>query len=394
VAGEVRRRIAAAAPAIRPGARIAIAAGSRGIANLPAILRATVEGVRALGGEPFVVPAMGSPGGGTAEGQRELLAGRGVTEASVGSPIRSCMEVAELPVPPDAGYRLFMDRMASESDGVIVVNRVKPHTDFHGRYESGLVKMAVIGLGKTEQALEMHRHGVRGLVELLPRAGAHLLATGRVILGVAIVENAYDETMAVEALGPAEILEREPALLDLARSHMPRLPTDELDLLIVDRMGKEISGTGMDTNILGRIGIPGQPDALRPRISMVVVTDLTEASHGNATGMGLADLTTRRMLGKVDFESTNTNVATTGFLGRAKVPMVARHAREAVEWALRSCGPGVVGRERVVRILDTLHLEELYASPAVVAELAGRGEVEVVGELEECFDEGGELRPF
>jgi uncharacterized protein (DUF362 family) len=392
VGGEVRRRIAAAAPAIRPGARIAVAAGSRGIANLPLILRATVESVRELGGEPFVVPAMGSHGGGTAEGQRELLAGLGVTEESLGCPIRSCMEVVELPAPPGAEFRLFMDRLASESDGVIVVNRVKPHTDFHAAFESGLVKMAVIGLGKTEQAAEMHRHGVRGLVDLLPRAGAHLLATGRVVLGVAIVENAYDETMAVEALGPAEILAREPALLDLARTHMPRLPTDELDLLIVDRMGKEISGTGMDTNILGRIGIPGQPNAPRPRISMVVVTDLTDASHGNATGMGLADLTTRRMLEKIDFESTNTNVATTGFLERAKVPMVARNAREAVEWALRACGPGVVGRERVVRIRDTLHLEDLHVSPAVAAELAGRGEVEVVGEPVGCFDEGGELR--
>jgi hypothetical protein len=159
-------------------------------------------------------------------------------------------------------------------------------------------------------------------------------------------------------------------------------------------MGKEISGTGMDTNILGRIGIPGQPDALRPRVSMVVVTDLTDASHGNATGMGLADLTTRRMFAKIDFESTNTNVATTGFLGRAKVPMVARNAREAVEWALRACGPGVVGREWVVRIRDTLHLEDLHVSPAVAAELAGRGEVEVVGEPVGCFDEGGELREF
>jgi hypothetical protein len=394
VEGEVRRRVTAAAPAIRPGARIAVAAGSRGIANLPLILRATVESVRALGGEPFVVPAMGSHGGGTAEGQREVLAGLGVTEASVGCAVRSCMEVAELPAPPGAEFRLFMDRLAAESDGVIVVNRVKPHTDFHDRYESGLVKMAVIGLGKREQALEMHRHGVRGLVELLPRAGAHLLATGRVILGVAIVENAYDETMAVEALGPAEILAREPALLELARAHMPRLPTDELDLLIVDRMGKEISGTGMDTNILGRIGIVGQPDPPRPRISMVVVTDLTEATHGNATGMGLADLTTRRMFEKIDFESTNTNVATSGFLGRAKVPMVARNAREAVEWALRACGPGAVGRKRVARIRDTLHLEDLCVSPAVAAELAGRGEVEVVGDPVGLFDEGGELRPF
>lgn len=394
VEGELRRQFTAAKPPIRPGARIAIAAGSRGIANLPRILRTTADAVRALGGEPFIVPAMGSHGGGTAAGQRDLLAGLGVTEAGVGCPIRSCMDVVEVPGAGGAGYRVFMDRLAFESDGVVIVNRIKPHTDFHARHESGLVKMAVIGLGKKAQAVEMHRHGVAGLVDLLPRAGAQILATGRIILGIAIVENAYDETMAIEALTPDCILQREPELLTLARDNMPRLPTDDLDLLIVDRMGKEISGVGMDSNIIGRIRIPGQPEPLRPRISMIVVTDLTAASHGNATGMGLADLTTRQMFDRIDLDSTNTNVATSGFLERGKVPMIARNAREAAVWALRACGPKVVGRERVVRILDTLHLEELYASPAVCAELAGRGDFEVLGAPEPCFQETGELRPF
>jgi uncharacterized protein (DUF362 family) len=393
VEGEVRRAVGAALR-IRPGARIAIAAGSRGIANLPAIVRATVAGVRALGGEPFVVPAMGSHGGATAEGQAELLADLGVTEAAIECPIRSSMEVVEVPGTGAPEFRVFMDRLAYASDGVIVINRIKPHTDFHARFESGLVKMAVIGLGKRAQAEEMHRHGVAGLVDLLPRAGAQLLATGKVLLGLAIVENAYDETMTVEALTPERIMEREPELLDLARANMPRLPTDELDLLIVDRMGKEISGVGMDSNIIGRIRIPGQPEPSSPRIAKILVTDLTPGGHGNATGMGLADLTTRRMFEKIDFESTNTNVATSGFLERGKVPMVARTAREAAIWALRSCGPRIAGRERIVRILDTLHLEELYLSPAVLSEIDRSGGVEVMGSPVECFDEGGELREF
>jgi hypothetical protein len=379
---------------VAPGARIAIAAGSRGIANLVEILRATAEAVRGLGGEPFLVPAMGSHGGATAEGQVELLSGLGVTERAVGCPIRSSMEVVEVPGTGTSEYRVYMDHLAFESDGVIVVNRIKPHTDFHGRYESGLVKMAVIGLGKRAQAEEMHRWGVRGLTELLPSAAAQLFEVGKILLGIGIVENAYDETMAVETLIPQRILAREPELLDLARANMPRLPTDELDLLIVDRMGKEISGTGLDSKVIGRMRIPGQPEPASPRVARILVADMTPFGHGNATGMGLADITTRRLFDKIDFESTNTNVATTGFLERAKVPMVARTAREGAEWALRSCGPSIVGRERVARILDTLHLEEVYVSRAVLAELEGREGVDVVGEEEECFGGDGELRGF
>jgi hypothetical protein len=394
VAGAVGAGVSESGVRVRPGSRIAIAAGSRGIANLAEILRATAEAVRGLGGEPFLVPAMGSHGGATAEGQVELLAGLGVTEQSVGCPIRSSMEVVEVPGTGTAEYRVYMDRLAYESDGVIVVNRIKPHTDFHGRYESGLVKMAVIGLGKRAQAEEMHRWGVRGLTELLPSAATQLFGAGKILLGIGIVENAYDETMAIEALTPQRIMEREPELLELARAHMPRLPVEELDLLVVDRMGKEISGTGMDSKVIGRMRIPGQPEPPSPRVARILVADMTPFGHGNATGMGLADVTTRRLFDRIDFESTNTNVATTGFLGRAKVPMVARNAREAVEWALRACGPEVVGRERVVRIRDTLHLEDLYLSPALVAEVAGRGDVEVVGPAVECFDEGGELREF
>jgi hypothetical protein len=379
---------------LQPGARVAIAVGSRGIANLGRIVRATAACVRGLGGEPFVVPAMGSHGGATAEGQRQVLAGYGVTEGAVGCPIRASMEVVELPGAGDAEYRLYMDRLAHEADGVILINRIKPHTDFHDRYESGLVKMAVIGLGKEAQAAEMHSHGVRGLTELVPRAAAQLLASGRILLGIAIVENAYDETMLVDAIEPQRLMQREPELLALARANMPRLPVDRLDVLIVDRMGKDISGVGIDTNIIGRMRIRGQPEPDRPDIAMIVVTDLTAGSHGNAAGMGLADITTRRMFDKIDFGVTNTNVVTSGFLERARMPVVADTEAQAVEWALRGCGPIRQGEERVIRIRDTLHLDELYVSHAVLAEIAGMAGLEVIEPLTGCFDGRGNLRSF
>ena len=378
---------------LRPGARIAIAVGSRGIANLAGIVRAAADCVRGLGGEPFVVPAMGSHGGATGEGQREILADYGITAAGVGCLVHSSMEVVEL---PGAGgeYRLYMDRLAYESDGVILINRIKPHTDFHDRYESGLVKMAVIGLGKAVQAAEMHRHGIRGLTRLVPRAGAQLLASGKILLGIGIVENAYDETMVLEAIEPERILEREPELLAIARANMPRLPVDRLDVLLVDRMGKDISGVGIDTNIIGRMRIRGQPEPERPDIAMIVVTDLTDGSHGNAAGMGLADIATRRFFDKVDFAATNTNVATSGFMERARLPMVAESDAQALEWALRGCGPIPPGEERVIRIRDTLHLDELHVSSAVLADLAGLDHVQRIGEPAECLDERGDLRPF
>jgi hypothetical protein len=379
---------------LAPGARVAIAVGSRGIANVDRIVRATVECVRAQGGEPFVVPAMGSHGGGTAEGQAEVLAGYGVTEAGVGCPIRSSMEVVELPGAGEPEYRVFMDRLAYASDGVIVVNRIKPHTDFHDRYESGLVKMSVIGLGKTPQAEEMHHYRIRGLTQLVPRAAKQVLASGKILLGLGVVENAYDETMVVEAIEPDRIMEREPELLDIARANMPRLPVDQLDVLIVDRMGKDISGVGIDTNIIGRIRIPGQPEPERPLISMIVVTDLTDGSHGNATGMGLADLTTRRFLDKVNFPVTNTNVATSSFLDRARLPMVAESDQQAVEWAIRGSGPLTPEEERIIRIRDTLHLDEIYVSRAVLAEIEGEAHIEVIGEPVDCFDGQGRLAPF
>ena len=389
----VSMQLAAVRAAIRPGASIAIAAGSRGVANIARIVKATVDFVRNANARPFIVPAMGSHGGATAEGQTELLASYGITEQTMGCPLRATMDVVELPN-EGLATKLFMDRFAWESDGVIVVNRIKPHTDFHGDFESGLVKMAVIGLGKERQAFEMHSFGVAGLRDLVPQAAKRLLATGKILAGIGIVENAYDETALVEAVPAAKILTREPQLLVLAKQNMPSLPADELDLLIVDRLGKNISGTGMDTNIIGRMHIVDEPEPASPRIKMIVVTNLTDESHGNATGMGFADVVTQRLRGKINFPVTYKNARTAGFPDRAKLPLVADTDREAIDIALRAAGCRGISEARVVRIIDTLHLEELLVSDAALAALRGAPNIEVVGDRHEVCDAAGMLRSF
>ena len=393
IEGTVTAQLAGMCAQIRPGASIAIGAGSRGIANIARVVRATAAFLRDRGAKPFIVPAMGSHGGATAEGQAALLASYGITESAMGCPVRATMDVVQL---PNDGLptRLFMDRFAWESDGVIVINRIKPHTDFHGPFESGLAKMIVIGLGKERQAFEMHSYGVHGLRDLVPKAAEQILTTGKIIGGLALVENAYDETMHIEAVPAGDILKREPEILALARENMPRLPVDDLDVLIVDQLGKNISGTGMDTNIIGRIRILGQPEPEAPRIKMIVVSDLTEESHGNATGVGFADVTTRRLQEKIDFEVTYKNVITAGFPERAKLPVVAASDREALDIALRCAGCRDVSRARVLRIRDTLHLDELLASDAVVEELRGRTNIEVAGGRTEVCAPAGPFQPL
>lgn len=345
--------------------RIAIAVGSRGIANLPEIVRGVVGWVRGQGAEPFLVPAMGSHGGATAAGQRKILEGFGLTG------INSSMEVVEL------GPNAFMDRLAHESDGVIVINRIKPHTSFHGRYESGLMKMIAIGLGKHAGAAAIHKLGIPGLRETMPQVARHLLATGKILFGVGIVENAYDETLALEVIPGNEIPEREPALLQLARVNMPALPTDSLDLLIVDELGKTISGTGMDTNVIGRLRIAGEAEPVCPKIGKIFVRELVGDS---AYGVGLADVTTRQLVEKADWNVTRVNAETSGFGLRANIPHVTTTDDEAVEWALRSrlkTAPTDGGR--IVRIQNTLHLENLIVSEPVCQEIAGRDTIEVLG---------------
>lgn len=386
----LRAQLRALDDRVTRGARIAIAAGSRGIDNLAMVVRELSDYVKARGAHPFVVPAMGSHGGATAEGQADILKSYGVSEQAIGVPIRSSMDVVELPR-GELSFRIFMDRQVYESDGAILVNRIKPHTDFHGRYESGLMKMALIGLGKLEGARAVHDFGVYGLRELIAPGAAQVLAAGKILAGVGLVENAFHQTQHVEVLPAEAIAREEPRLLELARRSMPRLPTRDVDVLIVDRMGKDISGVGIDPNITGRIGVAGEHDADAPHVAAMMVCDLTEGTHGNAIGVGLADVITRRLFEKIDYGATYGNVITSSFLERGKIPVVAETDREAFAIAVRSCGHLPEGRERIVRILDTLHLDEIYASRSIVDELQ---DVEVIGSETALFDERACLMPF
>jgi len=284
-----------------------------------------------------------------------------------------------------------MDRLAWQSDGVVLVNRIKPHTDYRGRYESGLVKMAVIGLGKHAQALAIHRLGVPGLRDTMPRAARAVFATGKVLAGVAIVEDAYDNTMAVRALPAEAIMDQEPALLELANSNMARLPLERIDVLVVDRIGKDISGVGMDPNVIGRMAIRGEPEFDSPRIRAIVARDLTEGSHGNALGIGLADVITRRLYDKIDYGPMYENVFTSTFLERAKVPVVAESDAEALAYAFRAAWVTDPDSERIVRIADTAHLSTLYMSAAAVEGVGGTAAIERTGETVSLLAAGGDM---
>jgi hypothetical protein len=379
---------------IEPGAEVAITAGSRGIAGIDNVLRSLVEILKNAGAKPFLVPAMGSHGGATAEGQVEILRSLGVTEESVGAPIRSSMEVVEIGE-TESGVPIFMDRIASEADGVVVVGRIKQHTDFRSGVESGLLKMASIGLGKHAQALALHAYGVKGIRDYMVEAGGAVFASGKVLFGVGIVENAYEETAVVEAIPPERVVERERELLKESAKLMPKLPVSEIDVLFVDELGKNFSGTGMDTNVVGRFRILGVEEPESPDVKYLIVGDVSEASHGNALGVGLADFTTRRLFEKIDHEAMNQNVLTSTFVERAKIPMVMQNDREALEAAVR-CNWGVEPEStRFVRIPNTLHLRYAYLSENLLEEALANGNVEVVEEAAElAFDESGNLASF
>jgi Lactate racemase N-terminal domain len=378
---------------IPPDARIAIAVGSRGIDNLQSIVKEVVAYVQGRGARPFIVPAMGSHGGATAEGQTEVLRSYGVSEETVQAPVHATMGVVDLHE-GDLPFRVYIDRNAFESAGVILINRIKPHTDFHGRYESGLMKMALIGLGKQEGALAIHQFGVYGLREFIEPGARRVLASGKILGGVALVEDAYHRTMCVKVLKTDEIPDGESRLLALARANMPALPAKTIDVLVVDRMGKDISGVGMDPNITGRFGVNGEHDTTGPQIGAMIVCDLTDQSRGNAIGVGLADIITQRLYDKIERQATYANVITSSFLERGKIPVAAPTDRDAFAVACRSCAQPANGRARIVRILDTLHLEDVYVSPAVLDELRDATAIEVIERDVEMFDASGSLRPF
>ena len=379
---------------IEPGMQVAITAGSRGISGIDNILRSLVQILKDTGATPFIIPAMGSHGGATAEGQVEILSSLGVTEESVGAEIRSSMEVVELGE-TESGVPVYMDRIASEADGVVIVGRIKQHTDFRSDVESGLLKMSAIGLGKHAQALALHAHGVEGIRDYMVEAGKKVFESGKVLFGIGIVENAYEETAMVEAIPPERVVEREAELLKESAKLMPKLPVSDMDVLFVDELGKNFSGTGMDTNVVGRFRILGVEDPESPEAKYLIVSDVSEASHGNALGVGLADFTTQRLFEKIDYKAMYQNVLTSTFPERAKIPMILASDREALEAAIR-CNWGIEPEDtRFVRIPNTLHLRYAYLSENLLDEAIANGNVEVVGDAAEMeFDEDGYFTSF
>lgn len=381
---------------VSPHERVAITAGSRGIANMPLILRTCGEAIREVSGDPFIVPAMGSHGGATADGQRDVLTGYGITRESVGMPIVSSMEVQELGCMDDE-VPVYFSTTALEADHVLLVNRVKPHTDFRGRVESGLAKICAIGLGKQRGAQTLHSYGTRGLAGLMPAAARFIIEkTNRILGGLAVLENAYDKTADIVAVAPDGIAaEAEVELQCRAKKLMAALPFERLDVLIVDEMGKNVSGTGMDTNILGRMFVPGVPEEPRPRITTVVVLDLTPESHGNAIGIGLADFATERVVSSIDWHATYMNGYTAGLSGllRNRVPMVLPNDRAAIATAIRMCGQPDMRKLRMARIKNTLMAADLEFSPSLLDE-ARAARVEIIGEPRAlAFNVVGRLLP-
>ncbi len=377
---------------VKPGQTVAVTAGSRGIANIDRITRAVVDELKALGLQPFIVPTMGSHGGATPEGQRTVLEHYGITEAAMGCPIRSSMEVVQ--IGEVKGIPVFCDKNAWGADHIAVVARIKPHTDFTGEIESGLFKMMAIGLGKQHGAEHYHRAGhAYGYAEVFPLVGRKVLETARILFGLGIVENGYEETAKVRALLPKDFEGGEKALLQEAKAWMARLPFDILDLLIVDDLGKNISGAGMDTNVIGRPFVQKALD--RPKIRRIFVRDITPESEGNAVGIGMADVTTRRLVEKINYQAMYMNAITSGVSEGAKVPMTFDTDREAIQVALAMIGLTPPEQARVVRIRTTLHLTEMDVSEALLPEVKANERLSVVtGPAPLAFDSQGNLPPF
>ena len=391
--GEVRRAMQQVRQLLKPGMNVAIAAGSRGIAHIEVIIRSTVQCIEEAGCRAFVFPAMGSHGGATAEGQKKVLASYGILADRIGAPVLSSMKVVELPG-GNFPHRVYMDKYAYESDGVVLINRIKGHTDFYGEIESGLLKMAVIGLGKKRGAEEIHGHGIDGLRELIIPTARHILKTGKILFGLGIIENAYGATAFLEAI-PAEMIEdEERRLLAVAKDYTPSIPVNILDILVIDAFGKNISGTGVDTKVIGRIGIHGVEEPETPRIRTIVLCDLTDESHGNAIGTGLADIITRRVFEKVDFRVTAENVVTSTFLERGKLPLVAETDTTALEYALRSLGLCNCEKVRLIRIKNTLNLSDLFVSASAYEQIREREDVEVMGEFIPPVNDQDKLIPW
>jgi hypothetical protein len=395
VAGEVHQQLArlSLAQKVRPGQSIAITAGSRGIAQIAVILRAIVDHLKSLDGRPFIVPAMGSHGGGTAEGQRQVLEAYGICEASVGCPIRAGMETVVVGRAAE-GFPIHIDRLAYEADHILVCNRVKPHTMFAGDIESGLMKMLLIGLGKCDGAKIYHR-AVREFTfgQIVRSVAGEVFARCRVLAGVAVVENAYDETALIEAVPPEQFESRERELLVLAKKWLPRLPFPHVDVLVIDRIGKDISGTGLDPNVVGRkYNDHRAVEEEFPKVLRIALRGMTAATHGNSVGMGIAEFCRSRLLKETDFAATRLNGVVSGHISAAMSPLDYETDREMLAAALETIGLAEPPDARLLWIADTLHLGEVECSAAYLTEARKRPDLEVLnGPRDLPFDAAGNL---
>lgn len=348
---------------VKRGMRIAVTVGSRGIADIDKVARSIVDELKRRGAKPFIVPAMGSHGGSTAEGQKKVLANLRVTEENVGCPIISSMNVVEL-ARLDNGLPVLIDKEAYEADGIVVLNRVKPHSAFRGPSESGLVKMIAIGLGKQKGADTCHVYGFGHMAQHIVQMAHIAIAKAPIIFGIAIIENAYDQVMKLVGVPASDIIDADRTLLHEARANMARIPFQKIDVLIVDWMGKEFSGSGMDPNITGRYATPFAAGG--PEVNKLVVLDLTKATQGNATGVGMADFTTRRLVNKINYQYTYANAFTATITIPVKIPVIMESDRDAILAAIKTCNATELSRARIVRIHDTLHLDDLYVSESLL----------------------------
>ena len=374
---------------VKPGMRIAVGVGSRGIAEIALTVRVTVDELKRLGAAPFIVPAMGSHGGSTAEGQKQVLASLGVTEESAGCPIVSGMDVVEIGV-LENGLAVLIDQAAYQADGIVVINRIKAHNAFSGLNESGLVKMITIGLGNQKGADAAHLLGFRSMAETIVEMAKVKLAKLPILFGVGIVENAYDRVAKIAAIPAEQIIEAERKLLAEAKANMPKLLLQPLDILLVDQLGKEFSGGGMDPYITGRAPTPYVDPG--PTATRLVVLDVTDRSHGNSCGVGMADITTRRLFNKMDLEYTYANLLTSTVPASAKIPMMMESDRLAIQAAMKTSNVHDLSRIRMARIANTLQVGEIYISESMLEEARRHPRVIILGDPQPWrFDAAGNL---
>ena len=377
------------------GKKIALTVGSRGIPSLPVLVRTMCDKLKEWGAEPFIIPAMGSHGGGTVEGNVQILTDYGITEDAMGVPIKASMDVVQVGAINDGAHTpIYCDKNAAEADGIVLFNKVKPHTDFKGYVESGMCKMIAIGIAKHFGCSWFHRQGFDTFGERIPMVAAEFLKNMNVIMGVGVVQNAFDEISEIKAYPKDKIIEGDHELLQIAKRRLPRMKFDNIDVLIIDQIGKNISGEGADPNVTGRGCMPGFEDDFHCK--KMFVRKLTPPSHGNACGLCYADVTTRQCLQSVDWESTWINFSTNMMLSAGKIPVYQNTDYEALRLAIRTCTKlSDYSQARIARIRDTLSLSEVEVSEALLPDVIGRDDVEILSEPYELeFDDDGNMKDF